>query len=194
MSLKSYKHVVAIGVGTIAGTIGITHFDPERSDEDGRYQHRILPLEDAKKAEQRGIGKIEGDATEAEFKAQQMGVSARPAEVAAERLKEMDDAPLPLGASTATGTAAMRNFPDGQGPKAATLNSGTVDPDAAPGGGDDKSILDLGVKKLPAALENVETVEEIDSLIEQEKAKEEPRQGALDALEKRKAALTGSAE
>ena len=190
----SYKHVIAIAVGTIAGTAGITHFDPDREDEDGRYQSRILPDQDAKRAVTRGIGKIEGDATEAEFKAQQMGVSARPAEVAAARIEEMGDAPLPLGASTAPATAAVRNFPGGQGPAAAVAASGSFDPDAAPGGDDDDvSILDLNVRKLAKAVEGVETVEQVDELIKEENAKDEPRAAALDALEKRKKALTENA-
>ena len=45
----SYKHVVAIARGSVALSIGIAHFDPDREDEDGRYQHQILTDADAAK-------------------------------------------------------------------------------------------------------------------------------------------------
>ena len=187
----SYKHVVAIARGSVALSIGIAHFDPDREDEDGRYQHQILTDADAAKAEKRGLVKIEDDASEAEFKAARAGVSARPAEIAAKRLEDREfSEERTMGAASGAATSLARNFPLGTGPEAATSRSG-FDPDAAPGGEEGADILDQSVKKLEAASASIESVEEIASLIDAEIAGKN-RDTAVKALEERKATLEGS--
>lgn len=189
----SYKTVTALALGTVATSIGIMHFDPDRDDEDGRYQTRILPNADAAKAERKGLVKIDGDATEAEFKAQQAGVavSARPAEVGADRLSEMDDAPRGDAAGATPATATLRNFPAGQG----RVDS-AGDPDAAPVAGQQGDenvdpILKLSIPKMKEALKSVDSIEELDRLHTAEEAGQD-REGAKEAIDARKSELASA--
>jgi len=191
----SYKLVTAIALGTVATSIGIMHFDPDREDEDGRYQRRILPDADAVKAEKKGLVEIEGDATEAEFKAQQSGVavSARPAEVGAERLQEMEESPRGDAAGATPATATLRNFPAGQG-RMDTL----ADPDAAPVEGDETvpgstepKVLQQSIPKLKVALADMTDVAELQQLREDEEAHQN-RDGAKDAINDRLGELSNT--
>lgn len=190
----SYKTVTAIALGTVATSIGIMHFDPDRSDEDGRYQRRILPDADAKKAEQRELVKIEGDATEADFKAQQAGFSPRPADVAAERIGELpDDETEYLAGGSGPSTAVTRNHPPGQGIEYERPS----DPDAAPvsGGGtggeaEEPGPLDQSIPKLTEYLAGVTDTAELDRLRTSEEGGKS-REGALAAIDARKAELAG---
>lgn len=181
----AYKLVKAIALGSVATSIGIMHFDPDRDDEDGRYQSRILPAADAEKAEKRELVEIEGDASEEDFKRQQSGFSARPADVAAKRIGELpDDETGYLAGGSGPATASARNFPAGQG----RLDS-AGDPDAAPVTGDEApSILNQSIPKLKEALKDVDDVAELDRLDEAETAGQD-RDGAHDAIQDRKAEL-----
>lgn len=182
----SYKFVKAIALGTVATSIGIMHFDPDRGDEDGRYQRRVLPDADVDKPLKRGLIEVEGDASERDFAAQQAGVSARPAEVGAARLQDLADEGGDMGHGTndAAGTILARNFSAGQGLRA------TGDPDAAPGGKSEREnpILDQSIPKLKEALEGVSSAEELDALHAAEEAGQN-RDGAKAAIDERKAAL-----
>lgn len=187
----AYKRVIAIAVGTVATSIGLFHFNPDRDDEDGRYQTRILPEADAKKAESRELVKIEGDATKEDFDRQQAGFSARPADVAAQRIAELpDDETVFLAGGTATATMAGRNFPEGQG----GLNDSEGDPDAAPVGGDasEPGPLDQSITKLTEYLKGVDDAAELDRLREAE-VNGKSRDGALAAIDARKQELTEAA-
>lgn len=193
----SYVNVTAKARGSVSLSDGIFHFDPERSDEDGRYQSRVLKREDALKAQRKGLVDIDEDsaATQGEYRAQQQGLSARPATVAAERLEqkaEDDGLRTPLGGSTALSTSIARNYPEGQGPESATARSG-VDPDAAPGGGEveQPEALKQSIPKLEEHLKTVDDVATIDTLISAEEAGQN-RDGALKALKDRKEELGGS--
>lgn len=186
----SYKTVTAIALGSVATSIGIMHFDPKRDDEDGRYQTRILPEADAEKAVRRELVEITGDATEQEFKRQQAGFSARPADVAAQRIADLpDDETAFLAGGTATGTAASRNYAPGQGPDA---NLGGGDPDAAPVANEEPGPLDQSVDKLTEYLATVDSVETLDALAAAETAGKS-RKGALDAIAERRQAITEAA-
>lgn len=193
-----YKHVKAVLLGTIGTSIGVVHFDPDRDDEDGRYQRAVLPVADALKAENRKLVKIVGDATEDEFKAQQQGlsiprVSSETLEALAEQ-SQNEDASASLAGGAAPATASVRNYQPGHGPAA---TSGDVDaaplPGTNPSKGDGTSaLLQLPIAKLKVALDAITDIAELDKLHAEESAVATPRAGALEAIDARKTALASS--
>jgi hypothetical protein len=181
----AYKTFKALAVGTVGGVAGIAHFDPSREDEGGRYQKGIVPADVAAKAEKRGLIKITGDASEKDYQAQTIGVSARPADVAADRLEDMEKAPRKDAAGAAPATVASRNFPVGQG-RTDTLG----DPDAAPVDEEEPGPLDQSIDALTAHLATIEDVAELDRLRAAEVGGKS-RKSAIKAIDARKAELAG---
>lgn len=208
-----YKSVKAIALGTVATSLGILHFDPDRKDEGGRYQGMILPEPDAEKARKRELVEITGDATAEDFKRQQLGLgvdTSKVREIAADAIalasQEADENSSGLMAGdAAVSTASIRNFPEGAGPDAVP-SGGNSDEAPLPGGGaaasEGGASADQNQKtELPAALrqqnalvlkhiEGSTDAAEIDTLLAAEKGRgDKARDPIVKALEARAAKL-----
>lgn len=190
----SYKAVKATKVGTAALSIGIFHFDPDRDDENGRYQRMILPAEDAARVEKKKLGKIFAAATKSDFDQWMVHISsARTGDAAAKRLEESIDEDERLSSAAISNLQAVA-FPAGSPARDASVRTrvGNFDPDAPPAGEDedaDEGVLGLSVAKLKAALADIDSVGDLEDLRADEEKKAKPREGALKAIDDRIAEL-----
>ena len=205
----SYKAFRAIKVGTVALSVGITHFDPDRKDENGRYRAGLLPAADAARAEKKGLVELHDKTfTEKDYEQWKLEIAKRDGEEAGEdagaaRLRKVaeDDEDVATAAVSNLKTVA---HPPGTPARDASVQTRVrnSDPDAAPipesddededegegEGGVDTTVLKQSLPKLEKAIAKIDDVDTLNSLRTAEE-KGQNRDGAKTAIDARIAQL-----
>lgn len=184
----THKKVQALKIGSIALSGGISHFNPQSKKENGRYQRAILPAEDAARAEKRGLVKIVGDATQADYDKWRVDITSDVGTAAAERIEKN-----PVDSPAVANKDAI-SFP----PNTAAVNPALhhqIDPDAPPMPGAPKdegegegSLIDLSVAKMKPELDKITDPAVLQQLRDGE-VKGKNRDSALEVIDDRIKAL-----